>query len=169
MASMLGETTLLDGSIASADHNLRIAYASQDAFIFPGTLRDNVLLGAAFDAARYNAVINACGLAPDITRLTKGDATVLGDKGIVLSGGQRQRVASVSVFNGSHHPPLMPIVLAAFVVGRPWLALCTQMHPSYSWMIRSGTSVDNSKFKGRIERWPFPALWMLRRKYKVGA
>jgi hypothetical protein len=96
---MLGELTLLGGRIATSDHNLRIAYASQDTFIFPGTLRENVLLGVSFDANRYNAVINACGLVPDITRLTMGDATVLGDKGIILSGGQRQRVASASVFN----------------------------------------------------------------------
>ncbi|KAG8697410.1 hypothetical protein FRC09_007892 [Ceratobasidium sp. 395] len=93
MASMLGEMTLLNGKIATSDRDLRIAYASQDAFIFPGTLRDNVLLGSLFDAARYSAVINACGLMPDITRLTKGDATILGDKGVTLSGGQRQRVA----------------------------------------------------------------------------
>ncbi|KAG9105410.1 hypothetical protein FRC07_009306, partial [Ceratobasidium sp. 392] len=92
MASMLGEMTLLNGTIATSDHDLRIAYASQDAFIFPGTIRDNVLLGSTFDTARYNAVINACGLMPDITRLTKGDATVLGDRGVTLSGGQRQRV-----------------------------------------------------------------------------
>ncbi|KAG8697376.1 hypothetical protein FRC09_007907 [Ceratobasidium sp. 395] len=93
MASLLGEMTLLNGKIATSDRNLRIAYASQDAFIFPGTLRDNVLLGSSFDATRYSAVINACGLMPDITRLTKGDATILGDKGVTLSGGQRQRVA----------------------------------------------------------------------------
>ncbi|KAG8744004.1 hypothetical protein FRC10_010983 [Ceratobasidium sp. 414] len=93
MASMLGEMTLLGGTIATSDHDLRIAYASQDAFIFPGTIRDNVLLGSIFEAARYNAVINACGLMPDISRLSKGDATVLGDKGMTLSGGQRQRVA----------------------------------------------------------------------------
>ncbi|KAG9076600.1 hypothetical protein FRC06_009417, partial [Ceratobasidium sp. 370] len=92
MAAMLGEMTLLGGTIATSDHDLRIAYASQDAFIFPGTIRDNVLLGSAFDVTRYNMVINACGLLPDISRLTKGDATVLGDKGVTLSGGQRQRV-----------------------------------------------------------------------------
>ncbi|QRW07534.1 ABC transporter [Ceratobasidium sp. AG-Ba] len=93
MASMLGELTLLNGTIATSVRELRIAYASQDAFIFPGTLRDNVLLDSAFDGARYNAVINACGLMPDIARLVKGDGTVLGDKGVTLSGGQRQRVA----------------------------------------------------------------------------
>ncbi|QRV93384.1 ABC transporter [Ceratobasidium sp. AG-Ba] len=93
MASMLGELTLLNGTIATSVRELRIAYASQDAFIFPGTLRDNVLLDSAFDGARYNAVINACGLMPDIARLVKGDGTVLGDKGATLSGGQRQRVA----------------------------------------------------------------------------
>ncbi|KAG9085879.1 hypothetical protein FS749_004046, partial [Ceratobasidium sp. UAMH 11750] len=93
MAAMLGEMTLLDGTVATSDPDLRIAYASQDAFIFPGTIRDNVLLGSTFDTTRYNTVLNACGLMPDINRLAKSDATTLGDKGVTLSGGQRQRVA----------------------------------------------------------------------------
>ena len=99
MASMLGETTSLKGTISTSDRNLRIAYASQDAFIFPGTVRDNILLGSPFDATRYTAVMNACGLMPDIARMEKGDGAVLGDKGVTLSGGQRQRVVSL-LLNG---------------------------------------------------------------------
>ncbi|QRV93386.1 ABC transporter [Ceratobasidium sp. AG-Ba] len=93
LAAMLGELILTNGTLATSDRNLRIAYASQDAFIFPGTIRENVLLGSVFDRVRYGAVMDACGLVPDIAKMVKGDETVLGDKGMTLSGGQRQRIA----------------------------------------------------------------------------
>ncbi|QRW07537.1 ABC transporter [Ceratobasidium sp. AG-Ba] len=93
LSAMLGELILTDGTLATSDRNLRIAYASQDAFIFPETIRENVLLGSAFDRVRYDAVMDACGLAPDIGKMVKGDETILGDKGMTLSGGQRQRIA----------------------------------------------------------------------------
>ncbi|KAF8596483.1 P-loop containing nucleoside triphosphate hydrolase protein, partial [Ceratobasidium sp. AG-I] len=93
IASMLGETTLRSGSIVASTGRLKVAYAAQDAFIFSGTLRENIILGEAFDSDRYQTVIAACGLRPDLARLPSGDGTRLEDKGANLSGGQKQRVA----------------------------------------------------------------------------
>jgi ABC-type transport system involved in cytochrome bd biosynthesis fused ATPase/permease subunit len=53
----------------------QIAYASQRAFIFTGTLRENILLDQPYDAARFAKVIEACGLQRDIGRLPKGEHT----------------------------------------------------------------------------------------------
>lgn len=42
---------------------------------------------------RYNAVVDACALRPDLDRLEDGDTTEIGARGVSLSGGQKARVA----------------------------------------------------------------------------
>lgn len=71
---------------------IRFAYASQDALIVTGTIRDNILFGTEFDEKRYQRVLDACALTSEVQRFKAGDQTMLGDKGSRLSGGQRQRV-----------------------------------------------------------------------------
>jgi ABC-type multidrug transport system fused ATPase/permease subunit len=48
-----------------------IAYAAQQPFILNATLRDNILFGSEYDELRYDNVIDACCLQPDIARLGK--------------------------------------------------------------------------------------------------
>ncbi|KAG8825602.1 hypothetical protein FRC17_008601 [Serendipita sp. 399] len=69
-----------------------IGYTSQEAFIMPGTIRENILFGAPYDETWYNTVISACALVVDLNRMQSGDGTKLTD-GRSLSGGQRQRIA----------------------------------------------------------------------------
>lgn len=64
----------------------------QEPWIFNATLRDNVLFTRPFEPEKYELVIRACGLGPDLATLPHGDLTEIGDKGINLSGGQKQRV-----------------------------------------------------------------------------
>eukprot|EP01113_Clastostelium_recurvatum_P036806 TRINITY_DN5307_c0_g1_i21.p1 TRINITY_DN5307_c0_g1~~TRINITY_DN5307_c0_g1_i21.p1 ORF type:complete len:905 (+),score=158.24 TRINITY_DN5307_c0_g1_i21:503-3217(+) len=71
----------------------RLAYVAQTPWIINATLKDNILMGAPYDDEKYNAVVDACALRPDITILPAGDATEIGEKGINLSGGQKQRVS----------------------------------------------------------------------------
>lgn len=71
----------------------RIAYVSQTPWILTGSFRENIVLGASFDAARYAAVLDACGLQRDLQHLSAGDATTIGERGINLSGGQRARLS----------------------------------------------------------------------------
>ncbi|KAA0187611.1 Multidrug resistance-associated protein 1 [Fasciolopsis buskii] len=71
-----------------------IAYVPQEPWIFNATLRDNVLFTRPFEPEKYELVIRACGLGPDLATLPHGDLTEIGDKGINLSGGQKQRVRS---------------------------------------------------------------------------
>ncbi|XP_071557592.1 ATP-binding cassette subfamily C member 4-like isoform X2 [Temnothorax nylanderi] len=85
------------GSVAltqssSKNSFLRISYASQDPWLFSGTVRDNILFGQPYDKARYNQVTNVCALTKDFRQFPQGDMTMVGERGITLSGGQRARV-----------------------------------------------------------------------------
>ena len=63
------------------------------AWVQSATVRENVLFGAEWDAARYAEVLAVCALEPDLALLPAGDLTDVGERGVALSGGQRQRVA----------------------------------------------------------------------------
>lgn len=93
--TMLGEMVITKGSLLATQSS--IAYVAQDAFIFTGTIRENVTFGASFDSVRYESVIAGCALGPDLARLDEGDMTMLGDKGTTLSGGQKQRVVGYAI------------------------------------------------------------------------
>lgn len=70
-----------------------VCYAPQEAWIANATLRDNVLFGEAFDAARFDTVVRACSLVDDIEALPGGADCEIGEKGINLSGGQKARIS----------------------------------------------------------------------------
>jgi len=71
-----------------------LAVVSQDTLLFPGTVRDNVLYGAAGvpDAKLRQALIDAHAWE-FVEKLPRGVDTVVGERGSTLSGGQRQRLA----------------------------------------------------------------------------
>ncbi|KAK6056899.1 ABC transporter, ATP-binding protein, partial [Cooperia oncophora] len=71
----------------------KVAYVPQQPWIQNMTLRDNILFGKPFDRRRYNQVLSACALKPDLKMLANGDLTEIGEKGINLSGGQKARVS----------------------------------------------------------------------------
>ncbi|KAF9899194.1 hypothetical protein EC991_009336 [Linnemannia zychae] len=71
----------------------RVAYVAQQAWIVNMTLRDNITFGLEFDQEKYNRIVAASGLLPDIEMLPAGDQTEIGERGINLSGGQKQRVS----------------------------------------------------------------------------
>jgi len=48
------------------------------------TLRDNVLFSKPFDKERYNKVIDACALRPDLDILPAGDKTEIGERVLYL-------------------------------------------------------------------------------------
>ncbi len=95
-----GKSTLVDligGLIAPTSGTVKradgpVALVFQEAFLFAGTVRDNVEVGAPLDDdSIWEALRLAC--ADDfVADLPEQLATVVGERGVSLSGGQRQRV-----------------------------------------------------------------------------
>lgn len=86
---ILGELSLESGSMTI---NGTISYASQEPWIFEGSVRNNIVFVEDFDRQRYNKVVEVCALDRDFKLLPKGDATIVGEQGSSLSGGQKARV-----------------------------------------------------------------------------
>ncbi|KAJ0404942.1 hypothetical protein P43SY_005941 [Pythium insidiosum] len=89
-AAMLGEMTKQAGRVVVSGD---VAYCSQQPWIQNLTLRDNILFGHPFDAAKYERVLSACALHTDLAALPAGDQTEIGERGVNLSGGQKARIA----------------------------------------------------------------------------
>ncbi|XP_061188834.1 multidrug resistance-associated protein 1-like [Saccostrea echinata] len=90
LSAILGEMTKIRGAVSVKGS---IAYVSQQAWIQNATIQDNILFGFKMDKERYNRIVEACGLTPDLKMFPAGDQTEIGEKGINLSGGQKQRVS----------------------------------------------------------------------------
>ncbi|GAM28766.1 hypothetical protein SAMD00019534_119420 [Acytostelium subglobosum LB1] len=88
--SLVGD---LDNPVGSVAVKGSVALVAQQAWIQNATLKNNIIFTSQFDEQRYNRIIDACNLIPDIKILPGGDATEIGEKGINLSGGQKQRVS----------------------------------------------------------------------------
>lgn len=54
-----------------------ISYASQDPWLFPATVKQNILFGQTLDDRRYEKVIEVCCLVPDFEVLPYGDHTIV--------------------------------------------------------------------------------------------
>ncbi|XP_068209834.1 multidrug resistance-associated protein 1-like isoform X2 [Palaemon carinicauda] len=90
ISALLGEMEKESGHVIM---NGKIAYVSQQAWLQNDSLKENILWGEDFDAIKYEKVIEACALQPDLDMLPGGDMTEVGEKGLNLSGGQKQRIS----------------------------------------------------------------------------
>ena len=78
----------------------RIAYVTQDTYLFPGTLRDNISAGSGEVSRKLEGsetfldeCIEAAQLSAFVKSLPAGLDTEVGERGVFLSGGQRQRIS----------------------------------------------------------------------------
>ncbi|KAJ4856963.1 ABC transporter domain-containing protein [Trichoderma breve] len=90
---LLGETPFHSGRVLIGPETRGIGYCDQTAFLTNETVRDNILGYVPFDQARYNEVLEATMLLPDLATFPQGDRTKIGSGGVTLSGGQKQRVS----------------------------------------------------------------------------
>ena len=72
----------------------KIGYVPQDVFLFSDTIAANVSFGKA-DATRQDVedFTRYAAVHEDITGLSQGFDTMVGERGVTLSGGQKQRVS----------------------------------------------------------------------------
>ena len=79
--------------ISTVSLRSKIAKVSQDTFLFPGTIRENLLLANpnATDE-QLNATLNQVCLSKFLTQLPNGLDTNIGENGLLLSAGERQKL-----------------------------------------------------------------------------
>ncbi|XP_078526662.1 ATP-binding cassette sub-family C member 12 isoform X2 [Lissotriton helveticus] len=90
ISALLGQMHLENGAVYV---NGTLAYVSQQAWIFHGNVKENILFGKEYDKKRYREAISVCSLEADLASLPFGDMTEIGERGINLSGGQKQRIS----------------------------------------------------------------------------
>ena len=76
----------------------KVSYVSQEAPIFDGTLRENLVFDKDVSDDEILRVLDLVCLNKFYSRLSEGLDTELGEKGIRMSGGERQRVALARLF-----------------------------------------------------------------------
>ncbi|MCF6136645.1 ABC transporter ATP-binding protein [Pseudalkalibacillus berkeleyi] len=85
-----------------SDWRNRIGIVPQDPYLFPDTVRNNILMGR--EGISDDVMYHACQLAEIhdyIESLPEGYETEVGERGITLSGGQRQRLALARAIIGN--------------------------------------------------------------------
>lgn len=77
----------------------QIGIVQQDVFLFPGSLRENILYGK-LDASEdeVNEAVRLAHLEQVVLGMPEGLDTVIGERGVKLSGGQKQRVSIARMF-----------------------------------------------------------------------
>ncbi|MFZ7127985.1 MAG: ABC transporter ATP-binding protein [Desulfobacterales bacterium] len=87
----------LDGvdvrKILLGDLRANIALSSQEPFLFSGTIRENLTLGAEVNGKEIQKAVEKAALSQTLAALPGGIETLVGERGVILSGGQKQRIA----------------------------------------------------------------------------
>lgn len=71
----------------------RVSYLSQDAPIFDGTIKENVVFDRDISDEKIYEALNKVQLSQMLKKSDKGLNTDIGEKGTCLSGGEKQRLA----------------------------------------------------------------------------
>ncbi|CAL4094825.1 unnamed protein product, partial [Meganyctiphanes norvegica] len=171
ISALLGEMEKDKGKVIL---NGTVALVSQTVWLQNALLRDNITWGQPYDVHRYNKVIRACALIPDLQSLPAGDQTEVGEKGMNLSGGQKQRIAMARAVYQDSDVYLLDDPLSAVdahvaqhlyqhVIGPKGLlknktrVMVTHAVPLLPYMdqiyvIRGSKMVDQGNFKELVER-----------------
>ena len=96
-----GNILIDDNELSSLNLNSfydNVTYVSQEAPIFDGTLRENLIFDKDISDEEIEKVLKLVCLDKLYSSLENGLDTELGEKGIRMSGGERQRVALARLF-----------------------------------------------------------------------
>lgn len=70
-----------------------ISYISQEAPIFDGTIKENILFSQDTNNEEIQSVLTKVKLNDLVSKMEQGIDTLIGERGMTLSGGERQRLA----------------------------------------------------------------------------
>jgi ATP-binding cassette subfamily B protein len=104
-----GQILIDDQEITRHDlYNLRrqVGYVPQDVFLFSDTVFGNIAFGregVTREEAEFFA--KSAAVHDDISGLSEGYDTIVGERGVTLSGGQKQRVSIARAF--AKHPNII--------------------------------------------------------------
>ncbi|XP_025194322.1 probable multidrug resistance-associated protein lethal(2)03659 isoform X2 [Melanaphis sacchari] len=92
--SSLLQAILRELPVSNGEISVRgvISYASQEPWIFSGTVQQNIIFGSPMDKERFEQIIDICALKSDLEHFPLGDQTIVGERGVTLSGGQKARI-----------------------------------------------------------------------------
>ncbi|XP_067132222.1 ATP-binding cassette sub-family C member 4-like [Centruroides vittatus] len=89
LMSILDEIPVTSGKVIAKG---KIAYASQESWVFNESIRENILFGEKYQEEKYKKVLHITALEKDISFFPKGDLTIVGERGVIMSGGQKARI-----------------------------------------------------------------------------
>jgi ATP-binding cassette subfamily C protein len=106
LVGIAGGTVRVNGTLLSelplAPFRRRVGYMGQETVLFNATVRENIVWGRTdCDDEDLAVALRTAGAAAFVARLSKGDRTNVGDRGVLLSGGERQRLALARALVGS--------------------------------------------------------------------
>ena len=90
IAGIMGELSKLGGEVKVRG---RLALVPQQAWIYSGTVRENILFGSKYDEEVFEKVVESAALKQDLQNWPQADQTEVGERGLSLSGGQKQRIS----------------------------------------------------------------------------
>jgi ABC-type multidrug transport system fused ATPase/permease subunit len=91
LQALLGEVDLLKGEYHRS--NEMVGYCGQTPWLQSMSIRENILFSAPYEESRYQQVLEACALLPDMANFKHADLSLVGENGVGLSGGQKARLA----------------------------------------------------------------------------
>ena len=100
-APQTGEIEIFGQNIAeieAAELKSCSAYISQDPFLFAGSVKENILLGAEFCPELFEQALERARISEMLDKLPQGIDTQIGAQGIEVSRGQRQLIACARAF-----------------------------------------------------------------------
>ena len=115
--SLLQQCAKSDKTSIMMRSGAKLSYAAQTPFILSTTVRENVLFGLPFDKDRYEKVLDACCLRPDLLLWPAGDLTEIGERGVTMSGGQKARVSVARAVYANADVVLFDDILSALDAG----------------------------------------------------